>query len=274
MCGKADCCKPLCLMYTSYEDIEYWWLFLFQMLAQVSHLGRHGCSKLTHVGAGSWFAFAKGSPCDSQSQTLGVLGAKHHLPARCQSTKAQMKLKHGDEIEILGEKYITDDWTSVSPRVLDKIGKNLHNRHHHPLGLIRQRIQNYFYKTYVNRVGNPIYSVYDNFSPAVTIHKNFNSLLIPKNHPSWSKSETYFINQSHLLRAHTSAHQEQLIRSGLDAFLVVGDVYRRDEIDSTHYPVFHQIEGVRLFTEAEVSIYFMLSLSHCPPCEQWCHMTT
>ena len=40
---------------------------------------------------------------------------------------------------------------------------------------------------------------------------------------------------------------------GLDNFLVVGDVYRRDEIDSTHYPVFHQIEGVRLVSENDLT---------------------
>ena len=40
---------------------------------------------------------------------------------------------------------------------------------------------------------------------------------------------------------------------GLDNFLVVGDVYRRDEIDSTHYPVFHQIEGVRLVGEHDIT---------------------
>lgn len=39
--------------------------------------------------------------------------------------------------------------------------------------------------------------------------------------------------------------QTDLIKSGLDNFLVVGEVYRRDEIDSTHYPVFHQIDSVR-----------------------------
>jgi phenylalanyl-tRNA synthetase alpha chain len=39
---------------------------------------------------------------------------------------------------------------------------------------------------------------------------------------------------------------------GLDKFLVAGDVYRRDEIDSTHYPVFHQMEGVALFREDEL----------------------
>lgn len=55
-----------------------------------------------------------------------------------------------------------------------------------------------------------------------------------------------------MLRAHTSAHQRELVRSGLDAFLLAGDVYRRDEIDTSHYPVFHQMEGVRLFSNHEV----------------------
>ena len=56
-----------------------------------------------------------------------------------------------------------------------------------------------------------------------------------------------------MLRAHTSAHQSDLIKMGLDNFLVVGDVYRRDEIDRTHYPVFHQMEGVRLMGGREFS---------------------
>lgn len=55
-----------------------------------------------------------------------------------------------------------------------------------------------------------------------------------------------------MLRAHTSAHQRELVRCGLDAFLVAGDVYRRDEIDASHYPVFHQMEGVRLFSKQQV----------------------
>ncbi|KHJ79594.1 phenylalanine--tRNA ligase, partial [Oesophagostomum dentatum] len=65
-------------------------------------------------------------------------------------------------------------------------------------------------------------------------------------------SDTYYINKTHCLRAHTSAHQYQLLKEGLDAFLVCGDVYRRDEVDRTHYPCFHQLEGVRLFSPAEL----------------------
>ncbi|GBP23577.1 Probable phenylalanine--tRNA ligase, mitochondrial [Eumeta japonica] len=58
-----------------------------------------------------------------------------------------------------------------------------------------------------------------------------------------------------------TAHQSELLRSGLDNFLMIGDVYRRDEIDATHFPVFHQIDGVRsqrkgqLFNDSDLDIF-------------------
>lgn len=72
------------------------------------------------------------------------------------------------------------------------------------------------------------------------------------NHPSRKPSDCYYINEKYLLRGHTSAHQEELLKMGLDNFIVFGDVYRRDEIDSSHYPVFHQAEGVRLFSKHQL----------------------
>lgn len=53
-------------------------------------------------------------------------------------------------------------------------------------------------------------------------------------------------------RCHTSAHQAEVLRKGEKCFLLTGDVYRRDSIDRTHYPVFHQMEGFRVFTPEEV----------------------
>lgn len=44
------------------------------------------------------------------------------------------------------------------------------------------------------------------------------------------------------------------MRRGYDAFLCSGDVYRRDEIDASHYPVFHQMEGVRIFTREQLGL--------------------
>ncbi|KAH0707300.1 hypothetical protein KY290_010335 [Solanum tuberosum] len=51
---------------------------------------------------------------------------------------------------------------------------------------------------------------------------------------------THYVDSQTVLRCHTSAHQAELLRNGYTHFLDTGDVYRRDSIDSTHYPVFHQ----------------------------------
>ncbi|KAJ8383285.1 hypothetical protein AAFF_G00222210 [Aldrovandia affinis] len=145
-----------------------------------------------------------------------------------------------------------DDHTNVTPKILSKVGRNLHNQAHHPLWLIKERVKTHFYRTYTGRRGNPVFAVFDDLSPAVTVEQNFDSLLIPPDHASRKKGDNYYLNQCHMLRAHTSAHQRDLVRSGLEAFLVAGDVYRRDEIDTSHYPVFHQMEGVRLFSNHQL----------------------
>ena len=88
---------------------------------------------------------------------------------------------------------------------------------------------------------------YSDLSPTVNVDANFDRLLIPTEHPARSKSDTYYLCETELLRTHTSAHQAELLESGESSFLVLGDVYRKDEIDRSHYPVFHQIEGVHVF---------------------------
>jgi len=50
-----------------------------------------------------------------------------------------------------------------------------------------------------------------------------------------------------MLRTHTSAHEVEVFRQGVEKWLLIADVYRRDEIDSSHHPVFHQVEGARTF---------------------------
>ncbi|KAF7406270.1 hypothetical protein HZH68_005639 [Vespula germanica] len=160
--------------------------------------------------------------------------------------------KSPNELELLGQKYLIDEWTNITPQIISKLGRNLHVTQYHPLSLVRQRVIDYFYKNYRNRTGNPLFSVFDNLNPIVTVAQNFDSLLVPKDHPSRTKNDCYYINHDILLRAHTTAHQADLISMGLNNFLVIGDVYRRDEIDSTHYPVFHQIDAVRICTREEI----------------------
>lgn len=171
---------------------------------------------------------------------LKCLNLEHHRF----STSAKPVIQ--DSVTVQDNSYKRDNYTNITDKVLSLIGRNLHTTQNHPLSMIRQKIVNYFYKSFVNPRGNPIFSVYDNLPPIVSVQQNFDSLLIPENHPSRSKSDCYYLNQQYLLRAHTTAHQAELIRSGLDNFLIFGDVYRRDEIDRTHYPVFHQLDAVRL----------------------------
>jgi len=139
-----------------------------------------------------------------------------------------------------------DGVTNVTDRILEKIGANLHKRDLHPLNTIKRRIERYFSNRY-KAEGQPLFKIYDSFSPVVSVKQNFDDLLFPEDHVGRSANDTYYLNKLTLLRTHTSAHQADLLREGERSFLVTGDVYRRDAIDKTHYPVFHQMEGVRIF---------------------------
>lgn len=141
--------------------------------------------------------------------------------------------------------YKRDDWTNLKPRMQSYLNRNIYLQDNHPLSILRKKIVNHFYKSFVNNRGNPQFTVVDNLSPVVTLQQNFDSLMIPKDHVSRNKSDSFYLNREYMLRAHCTAHQRELLLSGLDNFLIIGDVYRRDEINSTHFPVFHQADAVR-----------------------------
>ncbi len=74
---------------------------------------------------------------------------------------------------------------------------------------------------------------------------NFEAMNIPKNHPSRDMQDTFFINDNILLRSQTSAVQarEMEIRKPPFKIICPGKTYRNDS-DSTHSPIFHQLEGL------------------------------
>lgn len=156
-------------------------------------------------------------------------------------------------IRIFNTDYVTDDWTNINKSIMDKLDRNLLHQKYHPLNHLANKIKHFFYKTYTNRSGTPLFSIYDSFKPIVSIEQNFDQLLTPKTHVSRSKKDSFYANKNYLLRSHMTAHDTELIRSGLNAFLTFGDVYRRDEVDAKHYPIFHQCDGVRLFNKNEVN---------------------
>ncbi|KAJ2578736.1 phenylalanyl-tRNA synthetase alpha subunit, mitochondrial, partial [Coemansia sp. RSA 1836] len=199
----------------------------------------------------------------------GVLGLSRHTTrahagcaARALSTSSTRRQSEASNttpktISVLGTAYATDAWTNAPPAILAKTGRDLLHQPSHPLAILKELIFKEF----------PTFAYYDSLSPVVSTYQNFDSLGFAQDHPGRSKTDTYYVNQGTLLRTHTSAHQLQLLAAGSqgdldilmqaknavaapgnERFLVAADVYRRDEIDASHYPVFHQMEGVCTFS--------------------------
>lgn len=153
-------------------------------------------------------------------------------------------------IDILGKQYTTDGWTNVTPKILDCMTRRLYEQSNNPLFLISERIRHFFGDN-VHKDTGYNYEEFKYSSPVVTTEDNFDSLLIAKDHVSRGKSDTYYVNSKHLFRSHTSAHQAHCLNKGSKAFISVADCYRRDEIDRSHFPVFHQCEVFKLYNHKE-----------------------
>ena len=75
---------------------------------------------------------------------------------------------------------------------------------------------------------------------------NFELLNVPKNHPARDAQDTFYIDDTVLLRSQTSPVQARTMLSRKPPIRIIcpGRVYRADEVDATHSPVFHQMEGL------------------------------
>ena len=79
-----------------------------------------------------------------------------------------------------------------------------------------------------------------------TDYYNFEALNVPADHPARDMQDTFFLNPSMLLRSQTSAAQIRTMEQRKPPIKMIcpGRVFRADEVDATHSPVFHQMEGL------------------------------
>jgi len=75
---------------------------------------------------------------------------------------------------------------------------------------------------------------------------NFEALNIPKDHPARDDQDSFYLNREILLRTHTSPVEIRVMEKQQPPVRIIatGKCYRRDATDSTHSPMFHQIEGL------------------------------
>ena len=112
-----------------------------------------------------------------------------------------------------------------------KLGKK------HPLTIVLDEINDIFVSMGFTIVDGP---------EIETDYYNFEALNIPKNHPARDTQDTFYVSDNLLLRSQTSPVQVRVMEKTSPPIKIIspGRVYRADEIDSTHSPVFHQVEGL------------------------------
>ncbi len=79
-----------------------------------------------------------------------------------------------------------------------------------------------------------------------TEHYCFEALNVPKDHPARDMQDTFYLAEDLLLRTQTSAAQIRTMENRKPPIRIIcpGRVFRADEVDATHSPVFHQVEGL------------------------------
>ena len=79
-----------------------------------------------------------------------------------------------------------------------------------------------------------------------TDYYNFEALNIPKDHPSRDLQDTFYISEDLVMRTHTSPVQIRTMESMKPPIRMIapGKCYRKDALDATHSPIFHQVEGL------------------------------
>ena len=109
--------------------------------------------------------------------------------------------------------------------------------HRHPNTIAREEVENIFVGMGYEVVEGP---------EIETDYYNFEALNIPADHPAKDEQDTFYINDKFLLRTQTSGTQVHVMEQGKLPIRMIapGRVFRSDEVDATHSPSFHQIEGL------------------------------
>lgn len=135
--------------------------------------------------------------------------------------------------KVLGDKLKTEKIDVTMPGKVESLG------HRHPMTQVIDNLKNIF-------IGMG-YEIAE--GPDIELsYYNFEALNIPDNHPARDEQDTFYIKDTEemLLRTQTSPVQVRVMEKGNLPIKIIapGRVFRSDEVDATHSPVFHQLEGL------------------------------
>lgn len=151
--------------------------------------------------------------------------AKQKLEALIAEKKTEMQAK-ATELKLKAEKI--DITMPAKPVAVGGL---------HPLNLVINDMIDLFQSMGFDVVDGP---------EVETDHYNFECLNVPADHPARDMQDTFYLAENLLLRTQTSAAQIRTMETRKPPIRVIcpGRVFRADEVDATHSPVFHQLEGL------------------------------
>lgn len=173
----------------------------------------------------------------SQMKNLGQLSAEERPAAGAEINKARDAVQ--DAIQARKQALETDAINAkLASEVIDVSlpGRGQHTGGLHPVTRTLQRIESIFKAVgYTVETGPEIEDDYHNFE----------ALNIPSHHPARAMHDTFYVDDTHVLRTHTSPVQVRTMENREPPIRIIcpGRVYRCD-FDATHSPMFHQVEGL------------------------------
>ena len=187
--------------------------------ARVKYLGKKGALTAILRGMGAL------EPNERREIGEGANIVRNELESAVADKSAQLK-------KAALEKRLIDEKTDVTLPGRSKPCGRLH-----PLQIIENRIRDIFVEMGFNVVEGP---------EVESVYNNFDALNAPADHPSRDFQDTFYINETTLLRTQTSPVQIRAMAGKTPPIRIIspGRTYRSDDVDATHSPMFHQVEGL------------------------------
>ena len=168
---------------------------------------------------------------------------KQYVEAKVQERTAQIQR---EEEEALIESQESYD---------DSLPGNTVYGSYHPITLIQREVESIF-----ESMGFTI----ENYDEIVDDYHCFEALNIPKHHPARDMQDTYYLSSGQLLKTHTSAAQNAIMRKYGAPLRAVfpGRCFRNESTDACHENTFFQMEGIMIDEDISISnlIYFMKTM--------------
>ena len=185
----------------------------------------------------------------TSAQFLGKSGLLAGLMKNLRDLSIEEKRKLGEKLNLLRDKLTTLFKNKEQQIEQDLLNKKLSIEKVdvtipvkpmacgtiHPIEMLRRDLINYFVERgFELKEGKDI----------ETDYYCFEALNIPKEHPAREMQDTFYINDEVVLRTHTSAMQVRTMESQQPPIKIIstGYVYRVEEVDATHTPIFNQLE--------------------------------